>query len=115
MKKGVNMRENLFEMGANFSDGWSSDNKEKSSTEKIEQWKPPQKHQLYFSKEKRRGKIITLVQPFFLEKKEIQALLKHLKKCLGVGGTVRENTLEFQGEVKESLKVQLEKLNYRFK
>ncbi|HHS92973.1 MAG TPA: translation initiation factor, partial [Campylobacterales bacterium] len=23
------MKENLFEMGANFSDGWSSDNKEK--------------------------------------------------------------------------------------
>jgi translation initiation factor 1 len=41
--------------------------------------------------------------------------LKTLKKKLGTGGTVKDDTLEFQGEVRENLKVQLEKLGYGFK
>jgi len=114
-KKGVTMRENLFEMGANFSDNWSSDNKKKPSKEKIGEIKTPKEHKLYFSKEKRRGKVVTIVQPFFLDKKELQKLLKELKKSLGTGGTVKEKSLEFQGGVKESLKSQLEKLNYGLK
>ena len=109
------MRENLFEMGANFSDDWSSDNKEKPKKEIPLEKKAPQQHQLHFAKERRRGKIVTIVKPFYLEKKTLQALLKILKKKMGTGGTVKENTLEFQGEVQESLKVQLEKLEYRFK
>jgi len=109
------MKENLFEMGANFDDNWSSDNKNK----KIEKPKieniPPQKHQLYFSKEKRRGKVVTIVQPFSIETNELKGVLKTLKKKLGTGGTIKENSLEFQGEVAENLKVQLQKLDFRFK
>jgi translation initiation factor 1 len=41
--------------------------------------------------------------------------LKSLKKKLGTGGTVKEDTLEFQGEVHPQLKVILEKLGYRFR
>ena len=109
------MKENLFNMGANFSDDWSSDNKDKASKTIINEIKTAEKHQLHFAMEKRRGKVITIVKPFYLEKKELQSLLKILKKKLGTGGTVKESTLEFQGEVKENLKIQLEKLNYRFK
>ena len=114
------MKENLFEMGSNFSDGWSSDNKEKSSPKIIEEIKEPQEHLLHFAKEKRRGKVVTIVKPFYLEKQTLQSLLKLLKKRLGTGGTLKENslkqyTLEFQGEVKENLKVQLEKLDYKLK
>jgi len=112
------MKKNLFEMGADFSDDWTSDNKKKDTTHKSHSCKevlPPQKHQLHFAKEKRRGKIVTIVKPFCLEKKNLQALLKQVKKKLGTGGTVKENTLEFQGELQVQLRTVLESLDYRFK
>ena len=109
------MKKNLFEMGASFSDEWSSDNKEKIIQSKSTEIKTAEKHQLHFAMEKRRGKTITIVKPFYLEKSEMQTILKILKKKLGIGGTVKEDALEFQGEVKEQLKAQLEKLNFRLK
>jgi len=102
-------------MGADFGDEWRSDNKEKPAQKVSTEIKSPEKHQLHFAKEKRRGKVVTIVKPFCLEKKELQALLKTIKKKLGTGGTLKENTLEFQGELQEQLKVILEKLAYRFK
>jgi len=102
-------------MGADFGDDWSSDNKVKTRTNISTEIKPPQKHQLHFAKEKRRGKVVTMVKPFCLEKKELQSLLKTVKKKLGTGGTLKENTLEFQGEFQEQLRVILESLEYRFK
>ena len=102
-------------MGADFSDEWSSDNKEKLKKSIKTEIKLPEKHQLHFAKEKRRGKVVTIVQPFCLSPSELKALLKTLKKKLGTGGTIKEDALEFQGEVKESLSLQLKKLGYRFK
>jgi len=110
-----NHRENLFEMGTDFSDDWSSDNRDKPKKRITLEIKEPQEHQLHFAKEKRRGKTVTIVKPFYLEKKELQVLLKTVKKKIGTGGTVKEDSLEFQGEVKENLKIQLEKLGYGFK
>jgi translation initiation factor 1 len=109
------VKKNLFEMGADFGDDWSSDNKNKPAKKISTEIKAPQKHQLHFAKEKRRGKVVTIVQPFCLEKKELQSLLKTIKKKLGTGGTLKENTLEFQGELQEQLRIILEKLEYRFK
>ncbi len=112
------MKENLFEMGATFEDGWSSDNKKRVVNNSIKPCKEiltPQKHQLHFAKEKRRGKVVTIVKPFCLNRQELQALLKILKKRLGTGGTIRENSLEFQGELQDALHLQLETLEYRFK
>lgn len=102
-------------MGANFEDEWSSDNKDKQKQKIPAEIKAPEKHQLHLVKEKRRGKTVTIVKPFHLEKNDLQALLKTLKKKLGTGGTVKEDTLEFQGEIQEALKKQLEDLGYRFK
>ena len=102
-------------MGADFGNEWSSDNKDKPGQKVSTEIKSPQKHQLHFAKEKRRGKVVTIVKPFCLEKKELQSLLKTIKKKLGTGGTLKENTLEFQGELQEQLRVILEKLQYRFK
>ena len=108
-------KENLFEMGANFGDAWSSDNKDKPSKQNSTELKEPNKHQLHFAKEKRRGKVVTIVKPFCLEKKDLQTLLKTLKKKLGCGGTLKEDSLEFQGDIPEPLRKHLEVLGYRFK
>lgn len=109
------MKENLFEMGANFEDGWSSDNKDKPTKKVTTEIKPPNQHQLHFAKEKRRGKVVTIVKPFHLEKSDLQALLKVLKKKLGTGGTMKEDSLEFQGDIPEQIRKHLEALEYRFK
>ena len=102
-------------MGASFDDEWSSDNKEKPKKKISTEVKAPEKHQLHFAKEKRRGKVVTIVQPFFLSANDLKALLKTVKKKLGTGGTVKDNGLEFQGEVQDNLRIQLEKLGYGFK
>jgi translation initiation factor 1 len=109
------MKKNLFEMGASFDDDWSSDNKKKPKKRQLTEIKTPEKHQLHFTKEKRRGKVVTIVKPFYLTQNDLKALLKTVKKRLGTGGTVKEESLEFQGEVTENLRTQLETLKYRFK
>lgn len=109
------MKENLFEMGADLGEGWSSDNKDHPSAKVSTEIKVPGKHQLYFAKEKRRGKVVTIVKPFCLENATLQDLLKTLKKKLGTGGTVKEDSLEFQGDIPAVLRKHLEALGYRFK
>ena len=109
------MKKNLFEMGADFGDEWSSDNKNKPAKKVSTEIKIPEKHQLYFAKEKRRGKVVTIVKPFHLDKSALQTLLKTLKKKLGTGGTVKEDSLEFQGDIPDLVRKHLEALEYRFK
>ena len=109
------MREDLFEMGAKLEGDWSSDNRDLPTNSTKQRIKLPQQHQLHLAKERRRGKIVTIVSPFHLSKTDLQSLLKQLKKKLGTGGTLRENSLEFQGDIPEALKKQLEALHYRFK
>jgi len=107
--------ENLFEMGANFEEEWTSDNKDKSSKQTNTKIKEPNKHQLHFVKEKRRGKVVTIVKPFYLSKNDLKILLKTLKKKLGTGGTVREDSLEFQGDIPNILRKDIGDLGYKFK
>ncbi len=111
------MKKNLFEMGASFEDEWSSDNKQTSKKKNLplEKTLLPQKHQLHFAKEKRRGKAVTIVKPFYVEKKELQRILKILKKKLGTGGAMKENSLEFQGDIPDKLREQLTQMEYKFK
>jgi len=109
------MMKNLFEMGTDFEDGWHSDNKEKPSRQASGEIKEPAQHQLHLAKEKRRGKIVTIVRPFHLPKEELQSLLGVLKKKLGTGGTIKGNSLELQGDISSTLRIQLKALQYRFK
>jgi len=109
------MKKNIFEMGANLGEGWQADNKTietKSETSKI---KAPQAHRLYLAKEKRRGKIVTIVKPFALDKQTSQALLKAIKKRLGCGGTFKEDSLELQGDIAVQARQYLQDQGYRFK
>ncbi len=106
-------RLDLF-IGADIDDGWKevqSPRKTKVSNEIQE----PSKHFLVFQKEKRRGKTVTLVGTFHIPKDEATTLLKLLKKKLGCGGSLKENWMEFQGELKEKLRPLLVEQGFRFK
>ena len=103
-----------LQIGADFDDSdWNVVTKKRKST--FSEILEPSKHQLVFQKEKRRGKVVTLVGPFSLEKDDLKALLKTLKKKLGCGGTISEEFLEFQGDIQPKLREQLEAMEYRFK
>jgi len=102
-------------MGADLGDGWSSNNKNKKSKKISTEIKEPRQHSLHFAKERRRGKVVTIVKPFYLKKEALQILLKDLKKKLGTGGTMKENTLEFQGDIPAKIEAHLKTLGYTFK
>lgn len=103
---------NLF-VGAQIDDDWAEikEVQKKSSSEILDK----EKHQLFFKKEKRRGKTVTLVGEFHMPQNEAQSVLKTIKKKLGCGGSYKENWMEFQGEVKEKLRDLLDKEGFRFK
>ncbi len=101
-------------IGAEIEDGWAevqSPRKTTISNEVLE----PSKHFLVFKKEKRRGKTVTLVGEFHLSQNDSETLLKSLKKKLGCGGTFKDGWMEFQGELKDKLRILLVENGFRFK
>lgn len=101
-------------IGAEIEDGWAevaSVRKTDISDEILE----PQKHFLFFKKEKRNGKTVTFIGEFHLTQNDAEATLKTLKKKLGCGGTLKEGWMEFQGELKEKLRALLIESGFRFK
>jgi len=101
-------------IGADIEDGWAEVQPLQKSTPSTTPQEPSQ-HILKFKKEKRRGKTVTLVGEFHIPKNETNTLLKTLKKQLGCGGTLKDNWMEFQGDLKEKLKELLIKKGFRFK
>jgi len=87
------------------------DKKKKSSTEII----PKNQHQLVFTFEKRKGKLVTLVGRFYLSDSDKKDVLKLLKKKLACGGSIKEEWIELQGDVKEKVKLTLEKEGWKFR
>ena len=108
MSRGTKL--DLF-IGAEIEDGWNEVVERRS--EIIREQKEPAKHLLVFKKEKRRGKVVTLVGEFFIENSD--EVLKILKKKLACGGTYKDGWMEFQGELQEKLKSSLQELEFRFK
>jgi translation initiation factor 1 len=101
-----------LDLGASWSEGWSVE--EDTPSKKIEILEPAE-HRLVFQKEKRKGKIVTLVGPFFLSEENTQSILTKLKKSLACGGAYKELWMEFQGDIAPKVREQLEKIGFRFK
>ncbi|QOP45210.1 translation initiation factor [Sulfurimonas paralvinellae] len=101
-------------IGADFKDEWS-EVQTAPKNKPYSKISEPGKHMLHFSKEKRRGKTVTLVSPFELSKEDASTLLKRLKKRLGCGGSYKNGIMEFQGELKEKIRPLLIAEGFRFK
>ncbi|MEA1919654.1 MAG: translation initiation factor [Campylobacterota bacterium] len=100
-------------IGADFGSDW---NEVKTAQLKIKvEITEPSKHQLYFKKEKRRGKVVTLVGPLHVKRADAEALLKKFKKKLGTGGSFKEEFMEFQGDIQPRVRELFEAEGYRFK
>ncbi len=112
----------MIEIGAKFDDGWQFDGVCKKCKENISHCQCKKEQEVLSAKEhnkisvqieKRKNKKVTVAKEFFLEPKEAKDLMKSLKKSLGVGGTIKENSIELQGDVVQKLKQAL--ASYGFK
>jgi len=101
-------------IGADIDNSWAEVQTPRKSTIQEEDLEPS-KHQLFFAKEKRRGKVVTLVGEFFMPKDEVTKVLKLLKKKLGCGGAYKDNMMEFQGDLKEKIRPLLVSEGFKFK
>ena len=63
----------------------------------------------------RNGKPVTLIRGVLLNEKELQVLLKDLKKLSGSGGTLKEGVLEIQGDHREKIQTELQKRGFKVK
>jgi len=68
---------------------------------------------LRIEKKGRGGKTVTLVEQLALSQDELRQLLRELQQLCGTGGTVKENRLELQGDVREKIRPRLAARGYR--
>lgn len=102
-----------FTLGADLGSGWSSDNKTKVIPQ--EKILAVDKHELRITKEKRKGKTVTIVGEFFHSAEVKKKLSAEMKKKLSTGGSVNDTYLEFQGDVAEAAERFLHAKGYCFK
>ncbi len=102
----------ILDLGASWNDGWSM---EEEKTAKVFTILEPSAHRLVFQKEKRKGKVVTLVGPFSLSEEDVQKTLSTLKKSLACGGAYKEGWMEFQGDISPKVRDNLEKMGFKFK
>ena len=60
----------------------------------------------------RGGKAVTVITGVPLPAAELKALAKKLKQKCGVGGALKDDVIEIQGDQRENIKMELEKLGY---
>jgi translation initiation factor 1 len=63
----------------------------------------------------RRGKGVTLITGLPLVADELRELATKLKNRCGTGGTVKDDTIEIQGDHRETVMAELQKLGYQVK
>lgn len=78
---------------------------------------PPQQQNIRIqaTRSGRKGKTVTVVTGFQHSPDTLNKLLKKLKSQCGSGGTLKENTLEIQGDHRQKLLKVLENLGYKVK
>jgi len=67
------------------------------------------------SKAGRKGKTVTIISGFVTSTETLNQILKQLKTLCGTGGTIKDNTIEIQGDHREKVLQNLTKLGYKAK
>lgn len=78
---------------------------------------PPEEQTAAIRRERkgRRGKTVTVIRDLELTPKDMKALSKRLKKRCGAGGSVKDGNIEVQGDHRDTIAAELEKLGYQTK
>ena len=76
---------------------------------------PPQQQKAVIQMERkgRGGKTVTVVRGLVLRTEDLKALAKDLKAACGTGGTVKDGTIEIQGDHREKISARLRVLGYK--
>ncbi|NET37956.1 MAG: translation initiation factor [Cyanothece sp. SIO1E1] len=88
-----------------------------AATERAVPELPPNQQNLKVqaSRKGRKGKTVTVISGFQLQPESLASLAKQLKAQCGTGGTVKDNTIEIQGDHAQKLVQLLIKLGYKAK
>jgi translation initiation factor 1 len=78
---------------------------------------PPEQQTASIQREKkgRGGKTVTVVRGLQLNEEDTKNLSKQLKQACGTGGTVKEGTIEIQGDHRDTIAEKLRQLGYKTK
>ena len=76
---------------------------------------PKNQHQLVFSLEKRNGKPVNIIGKFKIEDEKIKDILRLLKTKLACGGSIKDEYIEIQGDLKDKVRVILVDNGWKFK
>ncbi|RAQ97396.1 translation initiation factor [Thermogemmatispora tikiterensis] len=63
----------------------------------------------------RGGKTVTVIRGLPISQAELETLARNLKRLCGAGGTVKEGTIEIQGDHCDKILAHLQQLGYRAK
>lgn len=76
---------------------------------------PPHQQTARIQRERkgRGGKTVTVVRDLQLAPEDLAALAKRLKAAIGSGGTVKDGNIEIQGDHRQRVAAELQKLGYR--
>jgi translation initiation factor 1 len=98
-----------------YSTGKSVSRKEKTVEDSVKPTLNPshQKVIVRLDRKRRGGKTVTVIEGLLIPIKDMEALLKRLKAGLGTGGTVRESSLEIQGDHCDAIIAALTNMGYR--
>ena len=70
---------------------------------------------LHRSKKGRGGKTVIVIKELTLSADDRKALAKKLKQKCGTGGAVKDKDIEIQGDIREKVAGELQKLGYKVK
>ena len=73
---------------------------------------PPASQPARVRREKRGGKLVTVVSGLDPVASDLPGLLKRLRAALGVGGTIKDGELQLQGDHRDRLVEHLRELGY---
>jgi translation initiation factor 1 len=78
---------------------------------------PPQQQtaRIFRERKGRGGKTVTVIRDLQLTPQDLKALGKQLKTLCGSGGTVKDGHIEVQGDHREKIADELQRLGYKFK
>lgn len=63
----------------------------------------------------RKGSGVTLISGIIAPEEELKRIAAELKKKCGAGGALKDGVIEIQGEQRDKLVIELEKMGYRVK
>lgn len=98
-----------------LGDNFDTKKEDKKTKNVVQTIIPKNQHQLVFALEKRNGKPVTIIGKFEVEENLKKDILKLLKSKLACGGSLKDEFIEIQGDLKDKIRIILVDNGWKFK